>query len=124
MKKWLASIWRGIVPPKERAQNRRKRRGAKLYRYLRVDEFPEKMEKHRLYVAGENGFIWAAAMLCPCGCGDVIELNLLSGVRPCWTVREDSNGYPSVMPSVWRRQGCGSHFILHRGRIEWYEKHR
>ena len=23
-------------------------------------------------------------MICPCGCGEIIELNLLKQVRPCW----------------------------------------
>ncbi|MGE0288414.1 MAG: DUF6527 family protein [Bradyrhizobium sp.] len=58
-------------------------------------------------------------MMCPCGCGEVIELNLLQQARPCWNAQEHQNGTVSVTPSVWRRKGCRSHFWLRRGRIDW-----
>ena len=120
--KWLASLWRqtrklASLPAQWLA--RRKRPKVKLYRYEHVEEFPDAPEDHKLYVAGENGYFWAAAMLCPCGCRDVIELNLLRKARPCWTVQEHLDGLVSLRPSVWRRQGCRSHFYLRRGQIEW-----
>lgn len=119
---WLGSLWRtgreiASFPARWWAQ--RKRCKLKPYRYQHVEEFPDVMEARRLYVAGENGYFWAAAMLCPCGCGDVIELNLLKKARPCWSVTEHPDGSVSVRPSVWRRQGCRSHFFLRRGHIEW-----
>lgn len=99
----------------------RKRKKVALYHYEHVEEFPDFLETHKLYIAGENGYFWAAAMLCPCGCGDVIELNLLKKARPCWTVQEHPDSLVSLKPSVWRRQGCRSHFILSLGHIVWYQ---
>ena len=120
--KWVASLWRktrkiASLPAKWIEQ--RKRPKVQLYHYKHVEEFPHSLETHKLYIAGENGFFWAASMLCPCGCGAVIELNLLKKARPCWTPHEHPDGLVSLVPSVWRRQGCRSHFYLRRGRIDW-----
>ncbi len=120
--KWLALLWRSVYDvvalPARWLENRKKPRII-FYRFEHVDEFPDSLNPHKLYLAGENGYFWAAAMLCPCGCGDVIELNLLKKARPCWSVNEHPDGLVSLMPSVWRREGCHSHFFLRRGQIEW-----
>ena len=89
----------------------------------RVNEFPSKLKSHRIYLAGENGHLWAAAMLCPCGCNETIELNLLPQVRPRWTVHQHDDGTATLMPSVWRQKGCQSHFFLRHGQIEWCLPH-
>ena len=99
-------------------------RKPELYRVVRVDEFPDNLERDKVYLAGENEYLWAAAMNCPCGCGDVIELNLLKQARPCWRVELHSDGTASLEPSVWRRKGCGSHFWLRHGKIDWCESSR
>jgi hypothetical protein len=88
-------------------------------RFAHVDEFPDTLKPSIVYVSGEGQHLWAAAMKCPCGCGDVIELNLLKKVRPCWSVEEHPDGSVSLTPSVWRRKGCGSHFFVRHGRIDW-----
>jgi Family of unknown function (DUF6527) len=119
---WFNSLWhtwQDIVSLPARWWSERKPRKGKPYRFLHVEEFPDKLEPMKLYVAGENGYFWAAAMLCPCGCRDVIQLNLLKKARPCWSVEEHKDGTPTVMPSVWRRENCRSHFYLRRGQIEW-----
>lgn len=86
---------------------------------VRVEDVPDKLERAKVYLAGEGNNLWAAAMICPCGCGDVIELNLLKQARPCWTAREHPDGTVSLAPSVWRQKGCRSHFVLRHGRINW-----
>jgi hypothetical protein len=55
---------------------------------------------------------------CPCGCGDIISINVDPGAGKAWRL---VNGFPgvSLMPSVWRTTGCHSHFILWRSRIWW-----
>jgi hypothetical protein len=58
-------------------------------------------------------------MICPCGCKEVINLNLLKTVRPRWSVKEHPDRTVTLTPSVWRQKGCRSHFFLRRGRIEW-----
>jgi hypothetical protein len=90
-----------------------------LFHGVRVEEFPDKLDRAKVYLAGEGDNLWAAAMICPCGCGDVIKLNLLKQARPCWGVQEHSDGTVTLAPSVWRQKGCGSHFLLRHGRIDW-----
>ena len=94
-------------------------RKPKLFRGVRVEELPDKLEPLKIYLAGEGDDLWAAALICPCGCGEVIELNLLKKARPCWSVREYSDGTVSLKPSIWRQKGCRSHFIVRAGRIDW-----
>ena len=54
---------------------------------------------------------------CPCGCGEVIPINLDKRAGPAWRLyRSKRYGY-SVHPSVWRDTGCESHFIIWRNRI-------
>jgi len=73
-----------------------------------------------VYLVGENGDEWVAAFICPCGCKQVINLNLLEYEgRPVWKVQEDSRGRASIVPSVWRHVGCKSHFIIRDGEIIW-----
>jgi hypothetical protein len=93
-------------------------RKTELYRAVRVEDLPESPKPLRLYIAGEPKQEWGAAMLCPCGCGDTIQLNLLREVRPRWRFTENNVG-PSLEPSVWRKQGCRSHFFLRSGEIQW-----
>jgi hypothetical protein len=91
----------------------------KTYRISRVADLPESPMPSIFYVAGEGSRAWGAAILCPCGCGDRIDLNLLKQVRPCWAFEEHPDGTVSVMPSVWRQKGCRSHFFVRRGKIDW-----
>jgi hypothetical protein len=92
------------------------RRGPRL-RYERLEEFP--LNPATLYVAGEQPYMWAAALLCPCGCGEVIELNLMELASPRWSVREHRDGSVTLVPSVWRTKGCRSDFLVRHSRIDW-----
>lgn len=56
---------------------------------------------------------------CPCGCGDVITLTLLSIHQPHWCLTPTSADRPTLYPSVWRDRGCMSHFWLRDGRVYW-----
>lgn len=106
-----------------------RRQWLRLWRWLRpgpapwatahVEELPDDPRPRTVYLAGEGPYLWSAAMLCPCGCGETIRLNLLREARPCWAVERHPDGTVSIEPSVWRRLGCRSHFFLRRGRVEW-----
>lgn len=84
-----------------------------------VVDIPEHLRARRIYVAGENGHEWAAAMLCPCGCKTTIHLNLLPDVRPRWVCMVHADGTVTLSPSIWRQKGCRSHFFVRRGRVVW-----
>lgn len=86
---------------------------------LRVDELPEELDSKILYVVGEAEYLWFVAMVCPCGCGETLHMNLLLDERPHWNLIEHLDGTASLLPSVWRVKGCRSHFWLKRGIVEW-----
>jgi hypothetical protein len=56
-------------------------------------------------------------MQCPCGCNDVIPINLDPRSGPAWELYGSREHGISVFPSVWRDTGCKSHFIIWYGRI-------
>jgi hypothetical protein len=120
---WITALWRSIwaaiLLPARWLVAHWPRRKLKLFRSERVDEFPDTLQRAKVYLAGEGDHLWAAAMICPCGCDEVIEMNLLKQVRPCWSVQEHQDGLVTLKPSVWRGKGCKSHFVLRHGRIDW-----
>ena len=85
-----------------------------------VEELPEILNRKAIYIIEGEGFIEHATLLCPCGCGAPLHMNLIPDERPCWFVTEHNNGTVSLEPSVWRQKGCKSHFFFIRGRIQWY----
>lgn len=90
------------------------------YRTLFVEEsLPKKLKRRTLYVVREDSYCEQAAMICPCGCGRVLHMNLLPDERPCWRLTEHKDGTASLHPSVWRKKDCGSHFWFRRGRVQW-----
>ncbi len=56
-------------------------------------------------------------MSCPCGCGEVIPINLDPRSGPAWEYYDGAKRGLTVFPSVWRDTGCRSHFIIWYGRI-------
>ena len=90
------------------------------YRTIVVEEsLPVQLLRRTIYIVREDGFDEQAALLCPCGCGRVLQMNLLPDERPCWRVMRNMDGTVTLHPSVWRKKDCGSHFWLRNGRIRW-----
>lgn len=56
---------------------------------------------------------------CPCGCSRAIELLVIEEASPRWDYSLDSNGLPTLTPSIWLTTGCRSHFWVAKGRIWW-----
>ena len=104
---WLRRLWTGLRGRKGRIP------------CLRVEDLPENLDSHIFYIVFDSGRPWHASMSCPCGCGEAIHLNLLPDERPRWQIQEHFDGTASATPSIWRTQGCRSHFWLQRGRIMW-----
>jgi hypothetical protein len=100
---WRINNW--VIPP---------------YATLIVDEaLPKQLKRRTLYVVEEDGFEEQAAMICPCGCRSVLNMNLLPDERPCWRVTRNDDGTATLHPSVWRKKECGSHFWFRNGRVVW-----
>jgi len=89
--------------------------------FVESDELPDAIPRRTLVVARDDADLWSAGMICPCGCGRRIELMLLPGIKPRWDLRVGQNSRPSLSPSVWAIDGCGSHFWLRNGEVHWSE---
>ena len=95
------------------------------YRTIIVEEYlPKTLRPRALYIVQEDGAQEQAAMICPCGCGRVLQMNLLTDDRPCWRVTRHEDGTATLYPSVWRKKDCRSHFWFRRGKIEWHAEIR
>ena len=84
-----------------------------------VEDVPDALKPERIYLVGEDSLPWCAALLCPCGCGETIQLSLVTKDRPSWRVKRHLSGSVTVHPSIWRTKACRSHFFVRRGRIVW-----
>jgi hypothetical protein len=84
-----------------------------------VDETPEPAKRNALYIYSSSGHQWGAALVCPCGCENLIELNLLPDASPCWKATQHLDSSISLFPSVWRKVGCRSHFWIKQGLVKW-----
>ena len=50
------------------------------------------------YIVREDGFDEQVALLCPCGCGRVLQMNLLPDERPCWRVMRNADRTVTLDP--------------------------
>ena len=60
---------------------------------------------------------------CPCGCGEVLPINLDPRAGPAWRIYRSNRGL-SLYPSVWRESGCESHFVIWRDEIFLFGRYR
>jgi hypothetical protein len=59
---------------------------------------------------------------CPCGCGEVLPINLDERAGPAWRLYRGTRG-ASLYPSVVRETGCQSHFIIWRDEISLFGRY-
>lgn len=90
---------------------------SKLPRVILCEEFPEKIEDDSIYITYEENAFCYLLMKCPCGCGSNINLSFISGLKPQWTVGFNINGTISIMPSIWRKSACKSHFFINTEKL-------
>jgi hypothetical protein len=90
-----------------------------IYSADSIDDLPDVVEDGIIYIIGENGYKWAAAFKCPCGCMSVIQLNLLTGGKNCWNIEFNKSNEVSIKPSINRIRGCRSHFFIINGKVRW-----
>jgi len=72
-----------------------------------------------VYVVAPKGRAKWALFQCPCNCGEVVTLSLQRQHRPHWSVSRTRSNRATLYPSIWRDQGCFSHFWLRDGRVNW-----
>lgn len=83
------------------------------------EELPDLLNNKTIYIVGQPEQPWMVAFKCPCGCGNVIHLNLLQDSNPRWRIIKNSKGRITISPSVWRTRGCKSHFFVRKSKIDW-----
>ena len=106
-KQLLSGLWRTVFgEPKLRVKD--------------VRELPDRLNAGIVYLVGEDEYLWFAAMICPCGCGSTLHMNLMPHSRPRWKVIKHDDGSVTLAPSISRLTGCHSHFFLRRSRIVWW----
>jgi len=84
-----------------------------------VQELPGQLNPALMYLVGEGTYLWFVAFLCPCGCGDIVQLSLIPEDTPKWHLTEHWNGSITLHPSIWRNKGCRSHFFVKKGMVWW-----
>src|SRR5689334_15370230 len=60
-----------------------------------------------------------AMLQCPCGCKETLTLSLMRKHAPSWEIKRDRWQRISLSPSVWKNDGCKSHFFIKKGKITW-----
>ncbi|PBB84544.1 DUF6527 family protein [Mesorhizobium sp. WSM3876] len=68
-----------------------------------------------------RGVARSLLVACPDGCGERLVVNLDPRTAKAWRM-DMRGGEVTLYPSVWRDGGCGSHFIVWRGRIIWCDR--
>ncbi|HZZ31871.1 MAG TPA: DUF6527 family protein [Phenylobacterium sp.] len=101
-------------------------RPARTLRLCGQAEYRDQAEPH-LHQPGDAALIFrgqARSLLiqCPDGCGQTLVINLDPRAGKAWRL-DMRGGTPTLYPSVWRDGGCGSHFIVWRGRILWCDRY-
>jgi hypothetical protein len=86
------------------------------------EDIPTKLKKKIIYVITEDDEPWHVAMLCPCGCLETLQMNLIPDERPVWRLEINKKGYATLNPSIWKKKGCKSHFWFREGCIFWCDK--
>jgi uncharacterized protein DUF6527 len=84
-----------------------------------ISELPGSLHHDRIYLVGAGNRKKWAVLMCPCGCGNRIDVNLMRTRRPVWALTWHY-GEVNLSPSLWRPRGsCGSHFWVRDSRIAW-----
>lgn len=100
---------------------RKFRRSSSFSRVITVEQTldPSSLldRKTLILVASDEKLKWLK-LKCPCGCGDIHALNLMTSFIPRWTVLRDESDRLTVSPSV-KSTRCGAHFFIRTNRVFW-----
>lgn len=80
---------------------------------------PGTMADDQIYVVGGRGYSKWAYFRCPADREEIVQLSLMSGRHPRWTVAVDCLGRPTISPSVRQLDGSYAHFWIRRGAVVW-----
>lgn len=107
--RWFRQLWLRL---------RRRSKYAEVRRVESMDDLPEQLGS-AIHLVVRGGTPRWAVFACPCQCRARIQVNLMKGQFPCWTMTEDAETI-TLFPSLWRSEGtCGSHFFIQHNRVRW-----
>jgi hypothetical protein len=86
-----------------------------------VAEVPDHLSIKPGVIVIVGGVDWAkwVLMKCPCGCGEVLTLSLMKSFRPRWKLKVSKKNRITLSPSVWKKDGCRSHFYIRKSKLRW-----
>jgi hypothetical protein len=100
---------------------------ASVYSAIRIVESMGDVPEHLgqdIYVVTRSGSHRWLLLMCPCGCGDRLSVNLMQTVSPHWRLTL-KRGKASLSPSLWvTHEKCGSHFWLLNNGVYWCPRYR
>jgi hypothetical protein len=86
-----------------------------------MNDVPDKFTNEIYLVARGGTYRWML-MMCPCGCGERLAVNLMRTATPHWRLSL-KQGKVSLNPSVWvTEEKCGSHFWLIENQLIWFSR--
>lgn len=112
LRNWIRSLWRWWFGP------RRRRRFSGVLIVDSTADAAAELRSHKLVLVGTPEKQKWLRFECPCGCREVLALNLMKSHTPHWTVTGHEDKTLSVYPSV-DATTCGSHFWVRRNEIQW-----
>jgi len=100
---------------------RRVRRRRRFVRVLVVESMTEIPSDPGadIYVVRRGGLERRLVISCPCRCKRRIDVNLIAGRDPYWSLKLSGKRI-SLHPSIWLRSDpCQSHFFIRENRVIW-----
>lgn len=99
--------------------------GLKNYKqFLIVDDidainFKKELDAKKFVITDKNKFKWIY-FRCPCGCKNIIQLNLMKSCYPNWKITINKDKTINIYPSVINTK-CNSHFWINKNRVVWHK---
>ncbi|MGW8185575.1 MAG: DUF6527 family protein [Candidatus Moraniibacteriota bacterium] len=82
-------------------------------------QFSENELKNRnIIIIGDKDNPKWIHLICPCGCGNKISLNLMKSYYPRWKARFNKDNTLSIFPSI-DNASCGAHFWVDHSKVFW-----
>ncbi len=92
------------------------RRSVVYTKYVLVENQAEAIEATKdgliLAVIGSKSKPKQLMFVCPCGCNELLRVNLSPAIGPAWRIRFNNADTISLYPSVDLDTGCRAHFIV------------
>lgn len=114
---WISRKWNlffGFI-----SRRKKDSEAATKFRIEFVEDNPDSISENIIFVVQDGNLPELLAFKCPCGCKAGIILNLLPDASPKWSYLINEEGKINIYPSIWRKNGCKSHFFIRESNVDW-----